>query len=160
GSDTTAHDKAIVRAINSDYKVNNRAFGNPEYVVFVARLDSLTNEDQIKDVFSKFGEIRNIRLVRDIITGHSKRYAFIEYKHRRDAARAVEKTHNMFIDGRKILVDFECERKMSGWKPRRLGGGFGGNRNSGQLRFGCKDRPFKKPIFVPHQQGSQNVNLY
>lgn len=26
------------------------------------------------------------------------------------------------------------------------GGGFGGKKESGQLRFGGKDRPFKKPI--------------
>lgn len=27
-----------------------------------------------------------------------------------------------------------------------LGGGFGGKKESGQLRFGGRDRPFKKPI--------------
>lgn len=35
---------------------------------------------------------------------------------------------------------------LKGWKPRRLGGGFGGKKESGQLRFGGRDRPFKKPI--------------
>lgn len=30
-----------------------------------------------------------------------------------------------------------------------LGGGFGGKKESGQLRFGGSDRPFKKPI-VPN----------
>lgn len=35
---------------------------------------------------------------------------------------------------------------MKGWKPRRLGGGFGGQRQSGQLRFGCVSRPFQKPF--------------
>ena len=29
-----------------------------------------------------------------------------------------------------------------GWVPRRLGGGIGGNKNSGQLRFGGITRPF------------------
>lgn len=37
-------------------------------------------------------------------------------------------------------------RLLKGWKPRRLGGGFGGKKESGQLRFGGRDRPFKKPI--------------
>lgn len=27
-----------------------------------------------------------------------------------------------------------------------LGGGLGGRKESGQLRFGCRDRPFRKPI--------------
>lgn len=40
-------------------------------------------------------------------------------------------------------IDF---RLLKGWKPRRLGGGFAGKKESGQLRFGGRDRPFKKPI--------------
>lgn len=36
-------------------------------------------------------------------------------------------------------------RTMKGWKPRRLGGGFGGKRESGQLRFGGISRPFQLP---------------
>jgi len=46
------------------------------------------------------------------------------------------------------LVELECERTLSGWVPRRLGGGFGGRKEAGQLRFGGHDRPFRKPIFV------------
>jgi len=29
------------------------------------------------------------------------------------------------------------------------GGGFGGKKESGQLRFGGRDRPYKKPLPVP-----------
>jgi U11/U12 small nuclear ribonucleoprotein SNRNP35 len=87
-----------------------------------------------------------MRLVRDIVTGFSKRYAFIEYKDMRTVKKVYEEANNAIIDGKKILVDYECERTMSGWKPRRLGGGFGGKKESGQLRFGCRDRPWKRPI--------------
>ena len=30
----------------------------------------------------------------------------------------------MNVDGRQILVDFECERNLDGWKPRRFGNLF------------------------------------
>jgi U11/U12 small nuclear ribonucleoprotein SNRNP35 len=53
------------------------------------------------------------------------------------------------IDGRQILVDFERERIVEGWIPRRFGGGVGGKKESGQLRFGGRDRPFKKPLTQP-----------
>lgn len=49
------------------------------------------------------------------------------------------------IDDCEIIVDYEHERRLDGWKPRRLGGGFGGKKESGQLRFGCRARPFRKP---------------
>lgn len=75
-----------------------------------------------------------------------KGYAFIEYESESAAEEAYCKAYRMNIDGSLIFVDFECERLLKGWKPRRLGGGFGGRKESGQLRFGGRDRPFKKPI--------------
>lgn len=50
----------------------------------------------------------------------------------------------MIIDDAKILVDFERGRTVEGWVPRRFGGGLGGKKESGQIRFGGRDRPFKR----------------
>jgi U11/U12 small nuclear ribonucleoprotein SNRNP35 len=41
---------------------------------------------------------------------------------------------------------------MEGWIPRRMGGGFAGRKESGQLRFGARDRPFKRPLNVAINQ--------
>ncbi|KAG0015674.1 small nuclear ribonucleoprotein 35kDa (U11 U12) [Entomortierella chlamydospora] len=51
-----------------------------------------------------------------------------------------------FLDSSTVLVDFERSRVMEGWVPRRLGGGIGGKKESGQLRFGGGIRPFSFPI--------------
>lgn len=75
-----------------------------------------------------------------------KGYAFIEYEQESSAEQAYREANRMMLDGNIIFVDFECERLLKGWKPRRLGGGFGGKKESGQLRFGGRDRPYKKPI--------------
>lgn len=75
-----------------------------------------------------------------------KGYAFIEYESESSAEEAYRLANKMNVDGNVIFVDFECERLLKGWKPRRLGGGFGGKKESGQLRFGGRDRPFRKPI--------------
>ncbi|KAG0335975.1 small nuclear ribonucleoprotein 35kDa (U11 U12) [Podila horticola] len=45
-----------------------------------------------------------------------------------------------------VLVDFERSRVMVGWVPRRLGGGLGGKKESGQLRFGGGLKPFRPPF--------------
>lgn len=44
------------------------------------------------------------------------------------------------------------------WIPRRFGGGFGGKKESGQLRFGGKDRPFRKPISLQRIQQSMSTS--
>lgn len=55
--------------------------------------------------------------------------------------------NRQIIDGKQILVDIERERSQPGWKPRRLGGGLGGKKESGQLRFGGRDRPHRLPFY-------------
>lgn len=86
-----------------------------------------------------------MRLVRDAVTGTSKQYAFVEYETSSAAKDAIYDMDQRIIDNREIVVDQEHERRLDGWKPRRLGGGFGGKKESGQLRFGCRARPFQRP---------------
>lgn len=102
-------------------------------------------QEMLKRKFRRYGTILNCRLVRDLITGASKQYAFIEYEASADAREAIHAMDKYCLDDREIVVDHEHERRMDGWRPRRLGGGFGGRKESGQLRFGCRARPFQKP---------------
>ncbi|XP_067935173.1 U11/U12 small nuclear ribonucleoprotein 35 kDa protein-like [Watersipora subatra] len=160
GTDDYPHDKAVLRALNSSYKPNKQVEGDPLCTIFVGRLNPDTIEEALHQVFSEYGSIKHIRLVRDIISGFSKRYAFIEYKSGTAARKAAARANKMVLDDRELLVDMECERELEGWIPRRLGGGFGGKKESGQLRFGGKDRPFRKPIILnryAHVGASQHL---
>lgn len=62
-----------------------------------------------------------LRLVRDIVTGRSKQYAFIEYKTSKMALNAYMCCKTLVLNDTEVFVDFECERILPGWKPRRLG---------------------------------------
>uniref|UniRef100_A0A8D0L917 U11/U12 small nuclear ribonucleoprotein 35 kDa protein n=1 Tax=Sphenodon punctatus TaxID=8508 RepID=A0A8D0L917_SPHPU len=149
GTDEEPHDRAIWRAMVARYVPNKGVSGDPHFSLFVSRLPLQTTEEKLKEVFSRYGEIRKIRLVRDLVTGFSKGYAFIEYKEERALLKAHRDANKLVIDQREVFVDFELERTLKGWIPRRLGGGFGGKKESGQLRFGGRDRPFRKPINLP-----------
>lgn len=72
-------------------------------------------------VFSSFGPIKSCHLIKDVITGFSKCYAFVEFENERSASTAYRSGNRIIIDDRKVLVDFECERLLPGWVPRRLG---------------------------------------
>ena len=146
GTDEYPHDKGIVRAMNAVYKPNKFVKGQPEYTVFVGRLHPNTTEETLRSSLREFGKINRVRLIKDIVTGFSKCYGFVEFTNKYDAEDACRKGHRMIIDDHEILIDSEKERVLKGWVPRRLGGGIGGKRESGQLRFGGKDRSFKKPI--------------
>lgn len=146
GTDTYPHDHGIVRAMNAHYKPNNKIIGNPRHTIFIGRLHFKTDEDTLKYKFRKFGKIKHCRIVRDLVTGKSKQYAFIEFDSSPSVRDAIRYMNKCFIDDCEIIVDYEHERLMTGWKPRRLGGGFGGQKESGQLRFGGYARPFQKPF--------------
>jgi len=148
GTDLYPHDKGVLRAMRSTYRPNRKVSGDPYRTLFIGRLDLMTKEDAIKTRFSAFGELEKCHLVRDIITGKSRRYAFVEFKKERDARNAWREMNKAVIDGSEILVEYEQERLLKGWIPRRFGGGFGGRKESGQLRFGGRDRPFRRPLPV------------
>ncbi|KAM4051723.1 U11/U12 small nuclear ribonucleoprotein 35 kDa protein isoform 1-T2 [Anomaloglossus baeobatrachus] len=149
GTDEEPHDRAVLRAMLARYVPNKGVVGDPQLTLFVARLSQQTTEQKLKEVFSRYGDVQRIRLIRDFITGFSKCYAFIEYKQEQAIKKAYRDANRLVIDQREVFVDFELERSLKGWVPRRLGGGFGGKKESGQLRFGGRDRPFRKPINLP-----------
>ncbi|XP_036592650.1 U11/U12 small nuclear ribonucleoprotein 35 kDa protein [Trichosurus vulpecula] len=149
GTDEEPHDRAVWRAMLARYVPNKGVSGDPHLTLFVGRLSLQTTEEKLKEVFSRYGDIRKLRLVRDVVTGFSKHYAFIEYREERSLLKAYRDANGLVIDQHEIFVDYELERILKGWIPRRLGGGFGGKKESGQLRFGGRDRPFRKPINLP-----------
>lgn len=152
GTDDMPHDHGIVRAMSAKYKPNKEVVGIPEHTIFIGRLSPSTDEESLGYVFSDYGEIKRLRLVRDIVTGFSRCYAFIEYFDEDCAYKAQREADKTILDEREIYVDFECERTLKGWIPRRLGGGVGGKKESGQLRFGGKNRPFRKPFNIDNVQ--------
>lgn len=144
GSDDAPHDRATIRASRARYVPNKLVKTRAKCTLFVGRLNYKTTESELKKRFEKYGKIASVRLVRDLVTGHSKGYAFVEFKHRDDARRAHANSYRMNVDGRELIVEYELQRRVSGWKPRRLGGGLGGFKQSGQLRFGGRYKPFAK----------------
>ncbi|KAM9332184.1 U11/U12 small nuclear ribonucleoprotein 35 kDa protein [Pholidichthys leucotaenia] len=146
GTDVEPHDRAVWRAMGARYRPSRGVVGDPLLTLFVARLNPQTREEKLHQVFSQYGDIQRLRLVRDVVTGFSKGYAFIEYKEERAVFRARRDANKLVVDQQEVFVDFEQERTLRGWVPRRLGGGLGGKKESGQLRFGGRDRPFRKPI--------------
>ncbi|BBG93466.1 RNA-binding family protein with RRM/RBD/RNP motifs [Prunus dulcis] len=123
-----------------------KLIGDPYCTLFVGHLSHLTTEQSLRKALSKYGRVKDLRLVRHIVTGASRGYAFVEYETEREMQRAYKEAHHSFIDDSEVIVDYNRQQLMPGWIPRRLGGGLGGKKESGQLRFGGRERPFRAPL--------------
>ncbi|WOL03658.1 hypothetical protein Cni_G12378 [Canna indica] len=152
GTDTLPHDNGVYRAVLCsaaglyDPLGDPKVTGDPYCTVFVGRLSRLTDEETLRKAMSKYGRVKSLRLVRHIVTGGSCGYAFVEFETEREMRRAYEDAHHSLIDDSEVIVDYYRQHLMPGWIPRRLGGGLGGKKESGQLRFGGRERPFRAPL--------------
>ncbi|KAL1925636.1 uncharacterized protein VTP21DRAFT_519 [Calcarisporiella thermophila] len=73
--------------------------------VYVGGLPFDLTEGDIICIFSQYGEVTDINLVRDKKTGKSKGFAFVKYEDQRSTILAVDNFNNTKILGRTIRVD-------------------------------------------------------
>ena len=96
----------------------------PDNVLFVCKLNPVTQDDDLQLIFSRFGAIKDCSIVRDSKTGASLCYAFIEYERKEQCEAAYVKMDNVLIDDRRIRVDFSQSVSRQ-WKQ------FARNKRSG-----------------------------
>ena len=109
----------------------------PENVLFVCKLNPVTQDDDLETIFSPYGKILSCEIIRDRQSGDSLQYAFIEYENQTDCEKAYSKMQDALIDDHRIHVDFSqsVSKLSNNWrenendKRRRQGGGFGGIQN-------------------------------
>jgi peptidyl-prolyl cis-trans isomerase-like 4 len=106
----------------------------PENVLFVCKLNPVTQDDDLELIFSRFGKILSCEIIRDKKSGDSLQYAFIEYTNQKDCEQAYFKMDGVLIDDHRIHVDFsqsvsriaDAWRDTTNMKRRKAAGGFGG----------------------------------
>ncbi|TVR61004.1 MAG: RNA-binding protein [Spirochaetaceae bacterium] len=86
--------------------------------LYVGNLSFQTEEHDLRELFSQYGEVVSLNIVSDRDTGRSRGFAFVELADA-DAARKAETALNGHdFDGRQL--------KVNEAKPRNEGGGGGG----------------------------------
>ncbi|KAH9815543.1 hypothetical protein DFH28DRAFT_266036 [Melampsora americana] len=100
-------------------------------VVYLGRIPHGFHEEEMKEYFNQFGEVRRVRLSRNRRTGKSKHYGFIEFKHIEVAQIVAETLHNYLLCGNmlqcQLLEKDEIHPRLwvgsnrkfrKDWKPR------------------------------------------
>lgn len=72
--------------------------------IYIGGLPTYINEDQVKELLSSFGQIKNLNLIKDPTNGQSKGYAFFEYADPEVTDKACAGLNGMKLGERNIVV--------------------------------------------------------
>jgi RNA recognition motif-containing protein len=92
--------------------------------IFVAKLSSSTTSEDLETLFSKYGEVISAQVIIDRITGHSKKFGFVEMKNEEEAVEAIQNLNDSDFDSSKIVVKKARPRNESNERPRSGGGNY------------------------------------
>ncbi len=80
-----------------------------------------TNDDGLRQAFSRFGDIDEAKVILDRETGRSRGFGFVTFLDAASSRTAIQEMNGAALDGRNIKVNEAEERP-------RTGGGGGGAR--------------------------------
>jgi RNA recognition motif-containing protein len=73
--------------------------------LYVGSLPYSVTEEELRDLFSSYGEIESVRIIMDKATGQSKGFGFVEMATIDDAQKAIEGLHGTQMGGRTLIVN-------------------------------------------------------
>lgn len=86
--------------------------------LFVGSLPPTTTEESLLALFSPFGKVRSIKLVKDLFSGKCKGFGFIEMEGH-EARAAIAELDGKSFEGNFLKVKYEEEQRGRGQKGRR-----------------------------------------
>jgi RNA recognition motif-containing protein len=90
--------------------------------IYVGNLPFNTDEDDLKEAFEAYGQVEDVKLIKDKYTGKSKGFGFVEMSAEAEALSAIEGLNGKDFKGRNLTVNKA--------RPRSEGGGRGGRKRS------------------------------
>ncbi|XP_074369795.1 glycine-rich RNA-binding protein 4, mitochondrial [Apium graveolens] len=86
----------------------------PTNKLFVAGLSWSVDEKTLKDAFSSFGEITEVRIMYDKDTGRSRGFGFVYFSKGDDAASAKDAMDGKAYLGRPLRISYALEKVRGG----------------------------------------------
>lgn len=98
--------------------------------IYVSNLNFKMQDEDLKNVFTGFGDVTSAKIIRDNHSGRSRGFGFVEMPNDDAARAAIDKLNGTEVDGRTIVVNEARPRKEGG----NGGGGFRGRRSFDRRR--------------------------
>jgi RNA recognition motif-containing protein len=100
--------------------------------VYVGNLSFGVDDEKLREIFSKFGDVEEATIIKDKFSGRSKGFGFVTFSDDAAAKKAIEELNDKEVEGRNLKVNEA--RPMEDRPPRRDFGGRGGGHSGGGSR--------------------------
>ena len=81
--------------------------------LFVGSLPPSTTEESLQALFSQYGKVRSLKLVKDLFSGKCKGFGFLEMEGH-EARAAIAELDGKVFEGNLLKVKYEEEQKGKG----------------------------------------------
>jgi RNA recognition motif-containing protein len=95
--------------------------------IYVGNLPYQTNDEDLRELFSAYGNVSSARVIMDKFSGQSRGFGFVEMPDKAEAEAAIQNTNGADFQGRSLRVN-ESQPKPRGERSGFGGGGGGGGR--------------------------------
>lgn len=100
--------------------------------IFVGNLAADVTEEDLKKLFSEYGNISSVKVIKDMFSGTSKGFGFVEMPGQAQAQKAISELNTQDLKGKKITVNEARPRgEKGGGRGGSRGGSFGGRSGNG-----------------------------
>ncbi|XP_022987970.1 glycine-rich RNA-binding protein 2, mitochondrial-like isoform X2 [Cucurbita maxima] len=93
--------------------------------VFVGGISYSTDDQSLREAFTKYGEVIEARVIVDRETGRSRGFGFVTYTSSEEASSAIQALDGQDLHGRRVRVNYANDRSRG-----MGGGGYGGGGGS------------------------------
>lgn len=79
--------------------------------IYVGNLNFNIGEDELKELFEKYGEVTSVKIITDKYSGRSKGFGFVEMADDASANQAIEELDGKEVSDRNLKVNMARERE-------------------------------------------------
>ncbi|MFQ3619607.1 MAG: RNA-binding protein [Spirochaetales bacterium] len=94
--------------------------------LYVGNLSYSSDEAELQNLFSQYGEVTSVNIITDKMTGRARGFGFVEMATEEGAQAAIQATNGMELRGRQLRVNEALEQNRDRGNRSRGHGGFGG----------------------------------
>jgi RNA recognition motif-containing protein len=74
--------------------------------LYVRNVSGRCRPEELKELFEKFGDVKDVYIPRDYHTREQKEFAYIQFAEKRDADRALEELNGTSLHGRQLTIQY------------------------------------------------------